>query len=148
MLHLLTLQLHGLGRQRDQSEQEAGFGGTEETKGFDCDTSGRSDGGVFDSGDVFPSGVNASAYFAAVLEKPACGRGVAARGGREWSSQDEEGGGETGGGSLCEMLGKVARDHGALGVLFEDGLQVCVCCCCLLFTFLAASSFLDPIVYC
>lgn len=126
---MLTLQLHGLGRQGHQSEQEAGFGGTEETKGFDCDTSGTSGGGVFDNRGVFPSEVHASTYFAAVLEKPAGGRIVAGGGGREGSSQDEEGGGETGGGSLCEMLGKVARDHGALGVLFEDGLEVCVCLC-------------------
>lgn len=128
---MLTLQLHGLGRQRDQPDQEAGFGGTEETKGFDCNTSGTSGGGGggFDNGDVFPSGVNESAYFAAVLEKPAGGRGSAGGVGREWSSQDEEDGGETGNGSLCEMLGKVARDHGALGVLFEDGLQVCVSAC-------------------
>ena len=135
-LHLLSLQLHGLGRQRDQPEQEAGLGGTEETKGFDCSTSstsggGGGGGGLDSEGDVFPSGIDESAYFAAVLEKPAGGRGGAGGGklrGQEWSSQGREDGGEAGGGSLCEMLG-------ALGVLFEDGLQVCVSLCVCLWAF-------------
>ena len=135
-LHVLTLQLHGLDRPQQQPYQQPGkgscssgsieapvnAGGVEETKG----------GGGIRGGCPLVSGFSQSAYFAAVLEESSkasdSGKAGAELRGRGRGLLGELGGGDVGGGgSLCEVLGKVAVDHGALGALFEDGLQVCFC---------------------
>ncbi|CAM9192647.1 unnamed protein product [Ascophyllum nodosum] len=131
-LHVLTLQLHGLDRPQQQPYQQPGkgscssgsieapvnAGGVEETKG----------GGGIRGGCPLVSGFSQSAYFAAVLEESSkasdSGKAGAELRGRGRGLLGELGGGDVGGGgSLCEVLGKVAVDHGALGALFEDGLQ-------------------------
>ena len=86
-----------------------------------------------------PVDVDEGWYFAAVSQGE--GDRVADRGSRGGHAPAVEGGGGGGGegggggvggggagrgsGSVCEMLGMVARDHAALGDLFEDGLKVC-----------------------
>lgn len=74
------------------------------------------------------------AFFAAITEGN--GKGSCAHGTDGWHLKGGKGGGGSGGRggggdavvaeetSICELLGRVARDHGGLGSLFEDGLQV------------------------
>ncbi|CAN0555648.1 unnamed protein product, partial [Ectocarpus sp. 12 AP-2014] len=143
-LQIITLQLHGL--QEDPADQElqgteggrssgatggasasVSSGGVEETK-----SSGGGGGGRSSSS----SNNHEAAYFASVLLRQEGSVGGGERNSldaswvlTEGTSGDGDDGGRTvsgsGGGvaSVCEALGRVAHTHGALGTLFEDGLQ-------------------------
>lgn len=135
-LQIITLQLHGL--QKDRTDQEfqgkeggayageaGAAGGVEETK-----SSGGGGGSSSSS-----SSNHESAYFASVLLRQEGSVGGGERNSldaswvlTEGASGDGGGGGTVsgrGGGavSVCEALGRVVHTHGALGTLFEDGLQ-------------------------
>lgn len=123
-LHIITLQLHGLDSD------------IADTSGAACGATAAAHQigeGAEELGDP-------EAFFAAVTEGNGKAISAAAAsdgsGGGPRGSQGQlktgKGGGSGAGGvaeetSICELLGRVAGDHGGLGLLFEDGLWVCKC---------------------
>ena len=152
-LHLVTLQLHCLKQQHQQSvggvakgggrcggdidAQEGkgavggggGGGGDGGGGGGGCSGGGVGYGHPAEGGGSQgpPFDVGEGWYFAVMSQTR--GSRVANGGSRGRYSPATGGGGGQGGGSgsgsVCEMLGMVARDHAALGDLFENGLKVC-----------------------
>ncbi|CAN0375641.1 unnamed protein product, partial [Ectocarpus fasciculatus] len=149
-LQIITLQLHGL--QKDPVGQEVGRSSTSGAATGGGASAGDASGGVEETKSSGGGGSSSSnhegAYFASVLQRRQ--EGSVGGGGGERNSLDASwvftegasvgGGGGGGGGtvisgsgggggggvvvsSVCEALGRVANTHGALGTLFEDGLQ-------------------------
>lgn len=148
-LHVLTLQLHGLPPRHHHHQTQASEQSNPRFQRPNAEGEGEGDGDV-DGGarrkgvvigtevvwadDDDDDGGETEAFFEAIVgEGGVAGQGGGGGGKGKGDGQGGEGGGGHGGQgegkgdsgtSVCELLGKVARDHGVLGVLFEDGLQV------------------------
>lgn len=132
-LHLITLQLHGLRHPSPVPQQSSQPTAPLLASGQRTTEEGAKGSPSTDS--ISADYNDEESYFAAVREGNGTvtggeataamkgeGAGGCGRGGWQCDGDGEVAGAEET--SVCELLGRVARDHGALGLLFEDGLQV------------------------